>query len=156
MSYILALLIAGATLVPQPAAAQTLAAASATHVWAPACRECHATIYAAWEKTKHANAIERLSGAEREKECVRCHVTGDAELRIDGRLANAGVQCESCHGAGRAHVEAARAGRAAEAPMKTAGEPVCLRCHNDRSPHFKGFYFKMMAPLVHKVVALGP
>jgi hypothetical protein len=46
------------------------------YTWADACRKCHEPVYEAWSHTKHASALDRLSSAEQEKECVGCHVTG--------------------------------------------------------------------------------
>jgi predicted CXXCH cytochrome family protein len=65
------------------------------------------------------------------------------------KVLNAGVQCESCHGAGAAH--------AGDPTVKTGlvkepGEQVCLECHNDRSPHFRGFVYAGMSRLSHRVV----
>jgi hypothetical protein len=28
--------------------------------------------------------------------------------------------------------------------------PLCQTCHNDKSPHFKGFYYNALVGLVHK------
>lgn len=121
------------------------------YVWAPACKTCHAAQYDAWEKTKHARALARLSGGDRRPgECLGCHVTGAPEL-ADNNV-NGNVQCEACHGAGRAHVAAA-AGGAAKPGAITAkpAESTCVRCHSTKSPHFKFFAYGAMAPLVHQV-----
>jgi hypothetical protein len=29
------------------------------------------------------------------------------------------------------------------------GEAVCVRCHNSKSPHFRGFFFNAMVGTVH-------
>ena len=71
------------------------------------------TILDAWSKTKHAKAIDRFGRDERKagNPCIGCHITGSKDpVEIEGQLVNANVQCESCHGPGKAHVEAA-AGR---------------------------------------------
>jgi len=122
-----------------------------TYVWAVACKTCHPAHYAAWEKTKHANAITRLSGAEREPgACIGCHVTGADELAPD--KVNANIQCEGCHGPGRAHVQAATGGAARPGAItKTPSEATCTRCHSDKSPHFKFFSYPALAPLVHQL-----
>jgi len=123
---------------------------TADYVWASACKPCHAAQYDAWDKTKHARSIARLSGAERQPgQCVGCHITG-VTLADDG--ANANVQCEACHGGGRAHVEAAASGAAAPGSIvRKPAESTCVRCHSDKSPHFKFFSYPALVPLVHQV-----
>jgi hypothetical protein len=122
-------------------------------VWAASCKDCHSEIYEAWEKTKHAKTINRLTGDNREgDQCIGCHVTGTREPVMDGnRIVNANVQCESCHGPGRAHVEAANAGNAADARMvRKPAQKTCETCHNDKSPHYRGFFYNALVNLVHK------
>ncbi len=123
----------------------------ADYVGASACKACHTAQYDAWEKTKHAHAITRLSTAERDasQPCVGCHITG-ATLAADG--INANVQCEACHGAGRAHLDAAAAGAAKPGSIvKKPSEGTCVKCHSDKSPHFKFFSYPALVPLVHQV-----
>jgi predicted CXXCH cytochrome family protein len=113
------------------------------YIWAAACKDCHAPEYRAWEKTKHAHALNRLSTSERETGgCVTCHVTGATGLV--SREANANVQCEACHGPGRRHMEGDP-----EAITRKPGEKVCVGCHNDKGPHYKYFLYAALAPLVH-------
>ena len=118
------------------------------YVWAGACKDCHAAQYNSWEQTKHAHTITRLSAEERATSCAACHVTaGDHVLDQD---VNASVQCERCHGAGKAHIQAAAAGAAKPASIVAKpGEQVCVGCHSDKSPHFKFFSYPALAPLVH-------
>jgi hypothetical protein len=130
----------------QPAAADT-----SGYVWDAACKDCHADIHAAWARTKHKTALNRLSAADQEKECAACHLTGSPKpIVLDGKVLNTGVQCESCHGPGRAHAESAKAGTPAKFAKKP-GEALCGDCHNSKSPHFHGFFYSAMKPLVHKV-----
>ena len=85
------------------------------------CKECHAPIFAAWEKTHHfgsfsagfagkpamhrtdeAKAILKNLGMRSAKRgvCVECHYTGQASS--SGRVKTlSGTSCESCHGAGK-------------------------------------------------------
>lgn len=120
------------------------------YVWAAACKDCHRAQYDAWEKTKHAHALGRLSDMDRGATCIGCHVTGAPSLA--GDLSNANVQCEACHGAGRAHVDAAAGGAAKPAAIvRKPAESTCVQCHSDRSPHFKFFSYPALAPLVHPV-----
>lgn len=78
-------------------------------------------------------------------DCEQCHgseiyVTWDAAAhRYDTRIRSLAVDCESCHGPGRRHVELARSGRMAglkdigmkdlETLPKDSSIAVCMRCH---------------------------
>jgi hypothetical protein len=151
MSFLLLLAVwiaGGAPVGAQPVAAPDTSA----YVWDAACKDCHTAVHAAWARTKHATAINRLSVAERQQECVGCHVTGAPTLLGDeaGKPQNAGVQCESCHGPGRQHAETAASGSPAPLPAKP-DQKLCETCHSSRSPHFRGFFYAAMAPLVHRV-----
>ena len=125
------------------------APAASGYSWAASCRSCHAEIYDAWAKTKHASALDRLSGPNQETACVGCHVTGPKTRVNDGKtVLNGGVQCEACHGGAAAH--------AADPAVKTGlvkvpSESLCTECHSDKGPHFKGFFYGAMAGLSHKV-----
>ncbi len=120
------------------------------YAWAEACKDCHAKYYDAWEKTKHATTMRRLSGGDRDKDCVSCHVTGPKTL-LDKDV-NANVQCEECHGAGKAHIAAAAAGNAKPGNItRKPSESMCVTCHSSRSPHFKFFSYPALAPLIHQV-----
>jgi predicted CXXCH cytochrome family protein len=119
------------------------------YAWAGSCGTCHDQIYEAWAKTKHAAALNRLSNADQEKVCIGCHVTGPKSRVTEGKtVLNAGVQCESCHGAGAAH---AANPEVKVGLTKSPGEAVCVECHSDKGPHFKGFFFSAMKGLCHKV-----
>lgn len=143
---------------PPPAAAPGQAATPVPgtegFVWAAGCKSCHEAIYNAWAKTKHAKTIGRLSAEERQagSPCIGCHVTGPkTPVDVEGTVINANVQCESCHGAGKAHVDAAAAGDASKAKMvKSPPQRLCETCHNDKSPHYRGFFFAALKGLVHK------
>jgi hypothetical protein len=144
----LAVLLVAASGAARIATSQTPAAGTDQYVWAEACASCHKEIYAAWEKTKHAKALNRLSAEDQQKECIGCHVTG-AKMRIekDGKLVNGGVQCESCHGAGAAHVANPETAHLAKKP----NEASCVECHNKKSPSFRGFFYAGMTGFVHPV-----
>jgi nitrate/TMAO reductase-like tetraheme cytochrome c subunit len=136
----------------QPSA-QTKPNPASMYVGAATCNECHEPVYAAWSKTKHANALDKLSREEREGGlCIKCHVTGTPEMIAaeGGKPSLPGVQCENCHGPGAAHVQAARNGDATDARTAAVTEETCLRCHNKTSPHYKPFFFGAMKPLVHR------
>jgi hypothetical protein len=99
---------------------------------ADACRSCHEGIYTGWKGTRHARAYETLKKKSQETlpACQRCHVTGydKAGGYIDQELTPdlAGVQCESCHGAGSLHVSdpANKKGL-----IGKPGEGICRECH---------------------------
>lgn len=115
--------------------------------FAEACKSCHADVYASWQKTKHARALDRLSGSEQAQPCVVCHTTGGAgRIERDSKFVNNGVQCEACHGPAAAHA-ADPFNRDGLARMPAAA--VCEACHNDKSPKFKGFYYAGMVKLSH-------
>lgn len=132
-----------------PAPTPAPATAGEGYSWAPSCKSCHEAIYKAWAVTKHARALDRLNSSEQEQVCAGCHLTGSkTKIIVDGKTVNAGVQCESCHGAAAAHAAdpAVRTGL-----VKTPPEPVCTACHNATSPKFKGFFYTGMLAFVHKV-----
>jgi hypothetical protein len=134
---------------PRPAAAQTK---TDDYAWAEACKDCHKPEYTAWEKTKHARAITRLSGSEKDAggACIGCHTTAVAAL-LDHDV-NANVQCESCHGPGKAHIAAAAGGAAKPGNIvRKPAESTCTGCHSEKSPHFKFFSYAAMSGLVHIV-----
>lgn len=112
------------------------------YAWAGACKDCHAEIHASWEKSKHARALARLHGeSSRDPACVYCHVTGSpAKVEVRGDVVNAGVQCETCHGPSAAHV----ANPMDKPPMRLPPARVCEACHNEKSPHFRGFFYQGM------------
>ena len=117
--------------------------------YADACKSCHAAIHEAWSKTKHARTINRLSAADQQKECIGCHTTGPGgKIDASGKFVNANVQCESCHGAGAAHAAdpAVRTGLTRKPKLE-----ACTTCHNDKSPHYRGFYYDGMLGFSHPV-----
>jgi hypothetical protein len=134
-----------------PAAAQTTPAG---YVGASVCKSCHGDVYTAWERTKHAAALNRLSPADREGgACIGCHVTGSAQqiAQEGAKPSMPGVQCESCHGPGQAHVDSANAGGPTPNLLTRAPSAAdCQHCHNDKGPHFKGFLYDAMVRLVHR------
>jgi hypothetical protein len=158
-----------------PAApAPVTSAADSKYIGADKCKSCHGTAeigdqYGHWKAMKHAKAFETLASdaakkiaaekgiadPQKDPQCVKCHVTafGVAESEIKkGFKVEMGVQCETCHGPGEAHMKARFAEAAkgdAAAPVKVpAGEivsvpdeKVCLACHNAESPTFESFCF---------------
>ena len=140
------------SLLAGPVVAQDQAAPAASpYAGADSCKTCHQAIYDSWANTKHAKAINALAAPDREGDkCIGCHVTGTPQqIAAEGAKPSLpNVQCESCHGPGAAH--------AADAKVMTGlvrkpGESSCTSCHNDKSPHFRGFVFVAMKGFVHPV-----
>ena len=109
------------------------------------CATCHASQHDTWLTTAHAQAFDTLvrHGADRNAECVGCHVVGfgkpggydlakpAAELE--------GVGCETCHGRGGPHLS----------PGAAPGgdySATCLGCHDPK--HSLGFDYATFLPRV--------
>jgi hypothetical protein len=149
----------------------------AKYIGATKCKSCHSSKEAGdqfgeWSGFKHAKAWESL-GTDKAKElakakgiadpqqseaCLKCHVTafGLSPDHFKGKWdAKLGVQCESCHGPGEAHMKARMADAAKRdpsAPVEYKGAPAgeiadeiseehCRKCHNEESPTFVGFCY---------------
>jgi len=129
------------------------------YVGAKKCKTCHekkdiGDQYAWWLDSSHAKALETLasdqaktwatergvSDPQKADECVRCHVTahGVPDTGVSRKFdRTAGVQCESCHGAGKDYrkkkVMIDRELAVAKG-LVLQNEEVCVSCHNDESP----------------------
>lgn len=116
-----------------------------------ACIQCHKKVTEAWLKTPHADAFATLKEQGEEKQeavgCVRCHVVamdeigGFIDMEITPELAN--VQCESCHGPGRQHINTLDPADI----IKTPGEESCRVCHTKGQDH--NFDYSKKSKLVH-------
>ena len=101
------------------------------------CGSCHQEEHQIWESTGHAHAMATLQkkGQQFDTECVGCHVVGFQRggfqsLNTTPQLAN--VQCESCHGPGKSHVEKPQKGYGFMATPQG-----CVQCHTQsNSPDF--------------------
>ena len=136
------------------------------------CKMCHqreakGMIFEKWSETAHAKAFETLAGDEAkavytklgktgdpqaDTECLSCHTVGDPAHNADG------VGCEACHGAGGDYwkMSVMKDKNAAIAAGLTADPKAeCVRCHNDKSPTFKGFNFDEMYPKIEHHVPAG-
>lgn len=120
------------------------------YIGSKTCSDCHAEINQLWSQTPHANAYDSLlsSGQQDLPACLQCHVVGygkkggflDDELTLE----LSGVQCESCHGPGKRHIDKPD-DRHAMIPSPT--EKDCRICHTTgQDPHFD---FKNKVALVH-------
>ncbi len=136
-------------------------AVSARFVGVRKCRICHLKEYKSWAETPMSRAFDLLKpgvdsaakvavGLRGEKDytedpaCLRCHVTG-------GRTDLPGVQCEACHGPGSGYIKVMIMNRhylrkeLSEKGLRDAGKPDCVRCHNSKSPFYKGFNYEQYA-----------
>lgn len=148
------------------------------------CKMCHKKAktgdqYNIWKNNVHAKAYATLASEESKKiakekgiadpqkapECLKCHVTAygvDAKLLEKKFKIEDGVSCESCHGAAGDYyknkvMKEIAAGKidGATVGMIKADEKLCVTCHNDQSPTFKGFNYKeFSAKIAHPVVDL--
>jgi len=148
------------------------------------CSMCHkkeatGNQLAVWEKTSHAKAYETLAGPEAMKvakergianpqeapECLECHVTAFpvmADLANQKITMEEGVSCESCHGAGSAYYKkstmtdiAAGTIEPASVGLVIPSEETCTKCHNEKSPSFKGFDFEEAAAKIAHPIPEG-
>lgn len=108
--------------------------APSSYVGADACGECHARELAAWRAGPHAGAARSMGKKSGDRRCQTCHTTGAAPA---GQPAFPGVQCEACHGAGRAYAEddimrdppLSRALGLADLSTPELRAAGCARCH---------------------------
>ena len=116
------------------------APADAEYVGSKKCRLCHLKEYKTWQGTAHASNFETLIGDERkDPDCLKCHTTGYGKaggfVSEEESAHQASVGCESCHGAGSAHIAAGKeAPETGEWDTKIDKLPrlACTQCHN---PH---------------------
>lgn len=117
------------------------AAADSPFAGEKACRACHLKTHEIFKQSRHAKAfsiLERVNKAF-DPECIVCHSVGfnTAGGFIDSSTTRhlRNVQCESCHGAGRAHAESA--GQAPLAHRDWEPQQMCAQCHTPKhSPAF--------------------
>lgn len=138
-----------------------------TFIGGSKCKLCHrgernGNIWETWLETKHAKSMESLvaKGEDKNPECLACHTTGygtpsgyDAMADLQTAEALGSVSCEACHGAGSEYkskkiMEDREA--AIAAGMVIPNEATCTKCHNEKSPTFKGFnYEEALAKIIH-------
>jgi DmsE family decaheme c-type cytochrome len=99
---------------PQDKPAPAKAPATSDFVGAETCATCHAEVAAGFASNPHAKMAQMHGGA--------------------------GVTCENCHGAGRAHVEGGGDITKIFNPAKVSAKEVdekCLTCHQGKHPNFE-------------------
>lgn len=141
------------------------------------CKMCHnkevsGKQFDIWAESVHAKAYETLASDQSKaiaKEmgiddpqqadaCLSCHVTahGVPAERLGRRFSiEEGVGCESCHGPGSAYnkLPAKKKLMAGEIEAASIGlveidESLCLQCHNEESPTYKGFDYAEALKLI--------
>ena len=144
----LMLLLGLAVLVSSVALAQDF-----KYIGASKCKMCHnkpttGEQYNKWAAGPHAKAMESLKGADAENpKCLKCHSTAASvdQSLLAGIKVEEGVSCESCHGPGSVYKSAGIMKNQKLAMSKGLVMPdaqVCMTCHNEESPNFKGFNFE--------------
>ena len=159
----------------------SIPAADNSYVGVKTCGMCHkkeadGNQLAKWEASKHSKAFEALASdaakkiakekgiadAQKAEECLACHASGyQADAKVEKKFkVEDGVQCETCHGPGseyksmktmKDHAAAVAAGLT-DFSKEGAIEAQCRKCHNEKSPTFKGFDFaKQWAEIAHNV-----
>jgi len=102
------------------------------------CRTCHGNVYRGWLATPHAHALETLVGRNEQynPECVGCHTTGYRKggfVSFETTPQYKGVQCVSCHGPMKGHIElhSGRQETSEVEAMKGAEvtKYTCMGCH---------------------------
>jgi hypothetical protein len=129
------------------------------------CWTCHygikkGLVYEKWAESPHARTFETLKavGQEKNPQCLQCHTTGfNAGGYQVGDLDGStfeGVGCESCHGPGSGYKPISimkDKKKCLEYGLIEPTEEVCKKCHNKKSPTFKGFNYKeFVAKIDHK------
>jgi len=136
-----------------------------TYIGSKKCKMCHkgekkGNVWEKYEKGPHAKAFETLKkdGSDKKAECLECHTTGYNTSGYKMGDANAakfeGVGCESCHGPGSAYKKMSimkDKQKSIENGMIVPNEETCKKCHNKKSPTFKGFnYQEYLKKIDHK------
>lgn len=109
------------------------------------CGVCHPQETETWQLTRHASAYDTLvrHGAERNEECVGCHVVGwgrTGGFALDPPTPHLeDVGCESCHGRGGPHLSPAFV---QDHDYQTA----CVGCHDPK--HSLGFEYAKFLPRI--------
>ena len=99
------------------------------------CSTCHGAAHTDWTTHLHAKSWHRLKEADRKRpQCLTCHAP-------DPKFREAGVHCETCHGAGSAyapaHIMRDRNLRG-YLGLKPQSIATCQRCHvGGHSPKLK-------------------
>ena len=120
---------------------KSLETGESPYVGEEACKTCHQEEHEIWSETLHSNAFAKLEQVNKafDPACIKCHTVGFEEsggfIDFDATPHLMNVQCESCHGAGRVHVESA--GFESTKNIDWQPEQICAQCHVQKhSPSF--------------------
>ncbi len=146
------------------------------YIGASKCKTCHKKAktgnqYKKWQESAHAKAYKTLGTDEakaaakkagitgdpqKSEKCLKCHVTAfgvDAKLIDSTFNMEDGVQCESCHGAGKDYKSKKTMedkAKAIAAGLIIPDEALCKKCHNEESPTYKDFkYEEQLKTIAH-------
>lgn len=111
------------------------------YVGAEQCRGCHEAAVTTWTTSSHAQAYDTLErvGKSFDPYCIGCHTVGFSDeggfidKEVTAHLTH--VQCENCHGQGRAHVVSGGKEPLGHSGWTTAA--MCGQCHIQK--HSPGF-----------------
>lgn len=134
------------------------------YVGSKQCKFCHnkpheGEQYTVWKLNRHSRAFQTLFSPEADKfarsrgmrtppsesaACLKCHITGyDLETQTYPKkiALEDGVQCETCHGPGSAHMADGKVLRMNKdaiidlsVNIMLPDESLCVTCHNPESP----------------------
>ena len=134
---------------------KSLETGQSPYVGEQACKSCHQEEHEIWSDTLHSNAFSKLEQVNKsfDPSCIKCHTVGFEKsggfIDFDATPHLMNVQCESCHGVGRVHVESA----GFEETINNGWQPeqICAQCHTQK--HSPSFDFKSYWPRIkHSVV----
>jgi len=122
---------------------------------AEACQSCHQEQYKVWQDSLHSHAFNKLERVNKsfDPNCIKCHTVGfdrpGGYIDFDTTPDLMNVQCENCHGAGRAHVESE--GQKPVANASWQPQQMCAQCHEKK--HSPAFDFNKYWPRIkHGIV----
>lgn len=129
---------------------KAMASGESPFVGEEACQDCHQQAHDTWRETPHSNAFAKLEEVNKafDPACIKCHTVGFEReggfIDTDATPHLMNVQCENCHGAGRAHAESA-----GFEPLANQGwrpQQMCAQCHVQK--HSPAFDFKTYWPRI--------
>jgi hypothetical protein len=123
-----------------------------------ACISCHHDAHKVYEASGHAHAYTTLvkKNSQYDPECLSCHTvgyglySGFVDAQRTPQFEN--IQCESCHGRGKEHINtmqaAAATGSKVHKPstLRPVTPATCIRCHdqeNSENFHYATFWPKI-------------
>ena len=141
-----------------PEEPKELAKADLVYTGTEACKPCHPEAYKLWTGSHHARsfvvlgtelarkiavepgAAPGMPSQKMMRDCSPCHAIGtQIPMALRGEFhPEDGVQCETCHGPGPRHIEAANKPDykpGSEPELRTRGMEACMACHKEKKTH---------------------